>query len=211
MKLTNGYLGLVWEIPLGINLGYRYARFTALENHFGTYVRILSHRFTEGVKKFDGTVFAQYDELVAPFLGYGGPPQRGAGKWKAIGYLPMKSEDYHLPDMKGGYTDQSASYSTEWGIVRDTSAGNYLKKDESGDPLLLKFERVRHLGYYGHQNLKFATVRVILEWMKILGLDFMNYENHTVPQDFLADQKYIVSVSTPYSEVPREIRGKCII
>lgn len=46
---------------------------------------------------------------------------------------------------------------------------------------------------------------------EILDLDFMNYVNHTVPQDFLADQKYIVSVSVPYSEVSKEVRGKCII
>ena len=166
MKLTDGYLGLVWEIPLGTELGYGYARFTALENHFGTYVRILNHRFTERIKKFDEVVFSQYDELVAPFLGYGGPPQRRDGKWKAIGHLLMKSEDYHLPDMKGGYTGGVSAYSTKWGVVRGTAASDYLKNDESGDPLLLKFEQVRHLGYHGHSNLKFATVRVILEWMK---------------------------------------------
>ena len=46
--------------------------------------------------------------------------------------------------------------------------------------------------------------------MKILGLDYMNYENQDVPQDFLEDQKYYVTVSTPYLEVPKEIRGKVI-
>ena len=55
-----------------------------------------------------------------------------------------------------------------------------------------------------------ATPRVTLEWMKILGLDYMNYENQDVPQDFLEDQKYYVTVSTPYLEVPKEIRGKVI-
>lgn len=211
MKFTNGYLGLVWEVPLGSDLGYGYVRFTALEHHFGTYARILNHRSATKIKHFDESIFAKFDELVAPFLGYGGPPKRGDSKWKAIGYLPMKDEDYQVPDMKGSRTNGDSPYSVEWGVIRGTSTGDYLKKNESGDPLLLNFQQVKHLGFYGHLNLKFATFRVILEWMKILGMDYMDYQNQDVPDDILKDQKYIVSVSTPYSEVPKALRSRVII
>jgi hypothetical protein len=210
MKLTNGYLGLVWEVPLGPDLGYGYARFTVLEGHFGAYVRILNHRSVERVKQFNESEFAKFDELVAPFLGYAGVPQRGDDKWKAIGYLPMKESDFDLPDLKVSYPEVFPPEKNEWFVNRGTVASDVLR-DGTGEVIVFPYESVKHLGYYVHVNLKYSTVRVILEWMKILGMDYMSYENQDLPQDFLADQKYYVSVSVPYTEVPKEIRGKVIL
>ena len=209
MKLENGYLGLIWEVSLGLDLGYGYVRFTALDDQFGDYVRILNHRSPTKLKQFNVEEFATYDELVAPFLGYGRPPQRGENRWKSTGYLPMQGNDYELPDMKVGDARLAPPESVDWFIIRGTSVGDYLR-DENGDTTAFKYNQIKHLGFYGHLNLKMATPRVTLEWMKILGLDYMNYENQDVPQDFLEDQKYYVTVSTPYLEVPKEIRGKVI-
>jgi hypothetical protein len=210
MKLTNGYLGLIWEVPLGPDLGYGYVRFTALEDHFGTYVRILNHRSLSRKKGFDADEFASHDELVAPFLGFGRPPGRGDNRWKPIDYWPMQDVDYELPDMKTGGSLTSSPELADWCIIRGMTVGDYLRNNRD-ELIRFNFNQVKHLGFYGHMNLKFATIRVILEWIKILGMDYMNYENQDVPQDFLEMQKYYVSVSTPYSEVPKEIRGKVIL
>ena len=42
-------------------------------------------------------------------------------------------------------------------------------------------------------------------------MDYIEYRNDEVAQDFLYDQKFRVALSTPYTEVPKEIRGKVIL
>lgn len=210
MKLTTGYRGLVWEVPLGQELGYGYTRFTDLDNHFGNFVRILNYRSTTKLKHFSVEDFSFYDELVAPFLALGSPLQRGEGRWRAVGYLPMREEDYQLQDFKGTYPTTFTPEEQLWGICRGITAGDWLR-DKTGESIKFTYNQVKHLGTFdGHQNLRYSTCRIVLEWMKVQGMDYMGYVDPSVPTDFLNRQKYCVSVSMPYSEVPVEIRGKVI-
>lgn len=210
MKLINGYRGLIWEVPLGEELGYAYVRFTDLDDHFGNFVRILNYRSVTKLKYFDAEKFSSYDELVAPFLALGRPVQRGEKRWRAVGYIPMRESDYHLPDFKGTHPWTFKPEKQLWYIIRGVTPGDCLR-DESRELIEFTYTQVKHLSIYdGHQNLRYSTCRIILEWMKVLNMDYMTYVDPDMPIDFLERQKYCVLVSMPYSEVPIEIRGRVI-
>ncbi|KAB7733033.1 hypothetical protein F5984_03585 [Rudanella paleaurantiibacter] len=210
MKLTNGYSGLVLEVTLGPKIGYGYVRLTQIDSQFGFYTSILDCRRGEPIKRFDFEEFVKLDDLVAPFLTVGRPPRKGKFKWRPLGYLPMEGKDYVIQDFKGGYPGNQAPELTKWSVVRGTAASEVVR-DDAGEVMMFSYEQVKHLGYYGHMSLSEATSRIILEWMKILKMDYIGYEDEEFPKDLLAKQKIQVSVSIPYSEVPKEIRGKVII
>ena len=210
MKLVNGYQGLVWEVALGSELGFGYVRSMDIPEHYGWYLDILNYRSQTKIKKFDFEQFKSFDELVAPILGINFPSQRGEDRWKPLGYLPISPERLIAPDMKASDGISSEPESLGWFVIRGTS-GSDLLTDDNVEPIIFRYNQVMHLGFYGHNNLRWITPRIILEWMKVLNMDYQAYQTQSVPKDFLSNHKFFVSVSTPYTETPLEHRNKLIM
>jgi hypothetical protein len=209
MKLTNGYQGLIWEVPMGPELGFAYVRTTIIKEQVAIYTSILAYRSHRRLASFNEVNFDEIDDLVAPFMGLGAPTQKGENRWKALGYVSVNLNSLLVPDLKASHPLTIPPEKNSWGVFRGCATSDVLR-DDRGEAIFFSYEKIKHLGYYGHTFLKFATPKIILEWMKILGLDYLNYETDVVYSSTLWEYKYAVLTSVPYSEVPPEIRGKAL-
>lgn len=215
MKLTDGFQGLVWQVPLTNQLGYAYVQ-TINPNELGHVspsflLKILDYRSESPLKKFDSDQFQQFDMLTSHLLSMGTPPQRtGDTRWKAVGYLPLTPFDHLLPEFKGrsypadfflpqGEIPQDANWLVFWG----GAVAEYYKEHAT-------YEQVKHLGWLTHFNVAFIHHRITMEWMRKLGLDYYQYYTRQWDEEFLMGQKYQVKTTVLFSEVDPAIRAKAI-
>lgn len=215
MKLTNGFQGLVWQVPLTNQLGYAYVQ-TINPNELGHVspsflLKILDYRSENPLKKFDPDQFQQFDMLTSHLLSMGTPPQRtGDTRWKAVGYLPLTPFDHLLPEYKT--LDYQSDFPFDyneipqdpiWVVYWGGALADYYREYAT-------YDQVKHLGWLTHFNVAFIHHRITMEWMRKLGLDYDQYYTKQWSELFLKNQKYQVKTTVLFSEIDPPIRAKAV-
>ena len=208
-EIVDSHHGMVWEVPMTQDLGFAYVQTISMSSfsQMGTLVKILNYRSNESFKSKDEEFFKQFDFLTSPILGINPPPQRGNNKWRKLGYLPLRQEDltcqeFISPSPFIGYPDYIKCL---WAVYRGTSL------DSQFEDIRFNYEQVKHLSFIDFTNLRFMRHRIIMEWMKYLGMDYEKYETEDSPSYInIEDQKYFVKCGVNYSEVDQSTRGRAI-
>lgn len=215
MKITNGFQGLVWQVPLRDNLGFAYVQ-TIDPNPLGHIsasflLKILDYHSESPILNFDVDVFQKFDMLTSHLLAMGTPPQRtGEAKWKAVGYLPLTPIDHIFPEFKGldHQSDLPFSYTEipqgkEWMVFWGGAGCDHYSTYGT-------YNQTKHLGWLTHFNIAFVHHRITMEWMRKWGMNYNQYYTRQWSEEFLAGQKYQVMTTVLFDDVDPKIRGKAI-
>lgn len=207
--MMDKYHGSLWEVPLGENLGFAYVQMIDMDmyNMYGWFLKIFNHRSETSVqkKKISDEEFNSWDLLTSSVVTAGTPPRRGDGKWKSLGIYPLSEEDLVSPLFKAADSHSLDYKKGTWTAYNGPPSGTRQSVDWSG----LQFEQVEHLSFYNPVVFLHAVpVRLTMEWMKYLGIDFENYSPPKTSLDHLEAMKTHVRYGTNFASVPKNIRGK---
>lgn len=206
METEKVIVGTVWEVPLELDLGYGYLKLidSCYLDSWGWLVYIYDLNRRDQWKGKDISTFNDIDYLTSPLLGFHNPPQRGEKRWKKLGILPLLNEECLLPEFKAYQNKLLSPHEQKWSVTIGGSA-QYANKYGDRD-----YETVKHLGCFGHKSLRVFSHRVTMEWLRKLGMDYNYYEANEVDSDFIRNQKYEISITPLYTEVPKNIRNRIL-
>jgi hypothetical protein len=213
--------GCLVEIPLLKDCGYAYAKIIlpyqfnieasrclilkVFDYHRDTTIDIKTINFIED--------FNSYDLLTNPLLLLGTPKLRGKDKCKILGYLPLRDEDFILPDFKipfgkGILISEYEDSIPEWFVVSNLDVNKAYKRG------VFPYEKVKHLEIWQHNSYYSLRMRITMEWLRKEGKKIEDYFDLDLPP---SGEGTLIKVihnkvrnSIPYCEIPKEIRGKVI-
>lgn len=169
----------VCEIQLEHGLGYGYILIAITKNYKPTKIKSnylvaypLRIRNTSPMEKNNLIQFEKVKFLRHPILMSTKPRLRGEGKWRQIGFLDSIDIENLIPDFAFPSTSlidaKHPSKVDNWYLVE-----NFNVTDSYSNPT--SYDKISHIGYWMHHDYVSVTRMITIEWMKVEGIDVLDY------------------------------------
>ena len=192
--------GDILKIPLWGDLGFAYAKYIdlveMLNQDMATFIRV--YDYWTKTNNFEIEKLKKCKYLIQPIKVAGIYPALRKKLWEIVGHIEPTTEDIDIPHFR--------THNPRWEEERNAREWCYIEGCDLEKRTITRLENIKHLERWGAEGTGNIEIRVTIQIIKKLGL---NFEDYLDMEDETVQYQYKLAMESPLlSEIPHSMHGK---